>query len=300
MIQRERIADNVYSFQSEVYAQVTAGAIVGPSWAVLIDTLAIPEETLAIRDLLEQELNVPVRYIINTHSHADHAWGNCFFPGSTIIAHPLCRQALEEHGKASLEDVKRSNQAFRNVKIVLPQVTFDDGELNLRVGKKTLTLFSLPGHSPDNLAILVEEDRVLFAGDVAMPLPYIVDGNVDDMTASLKRISKMGLENIVQGHGDIVLRGEIDNFVKENLAYISNIRKVVRKASRRKYPQEILDEATVESCGKSRVLIGGLAAELHRRNLRALYRQMIGELPDSPPEDEEYEGEDDYEEYEDE
>jgi hypothetical protein len=133
-----------------------------------------------------------------------------------------------------------------------------------------------------------------------MPLPYIVDGNVDDMTASLKRISKMGLENIVQGHGDIVLRGEIDNFVKENLAYISNIRKVVRKASRRKYPQEILDEATVESCGKSRVLIGGLAAELHRRNLRALYRQMIGELPDSPPEDEEYEGEDDYEEYEDE
>ena len=58
MIQRERIADNVYSFQSEVYAQVTAGAIVGPSWAVLIDTLAIPEETLAIRDLLEQELNI--------------------------------------------------------------------------------------------------------------------------------------------------------------------------------------------------------------------------------------------------
>jgi cyclase len=300
MIQRERIADNVYSFQSEVYAQVTAGAVVGPNWAVLIDTLAIPEETLAIRDLLEQELNVPVRYIINTHSHADHAWGNCFFPGSTIISHPLCRKALEEHGKASLEEVRRTNLAFRNVKIILPQVTFDQGELNLRVGKKTLTLFSLPGHSPDNLSILVEEDRVLFAGDAAMPLPYIVDGSAEDMTASLKRISKMGLENIVQGHGDIVLRGEIDNFIKENLSYLSNIRKVVRKASRRKYPQEILDEATVESCGKSRVLIGGLAAELHRRNLRALYRQMFGELPDAPPEDEDYEGEDEFDEYEEE
>ena len=59
---------------------------------------------------------------------------------------------------------------------ILPQVTFHEGELNLRVGKKTLTLFSLPGHSPDNLSILVEEDRVLFAGDAAMPLPYIVDG----------------------------------------------------------------------------------------------------------------------------
>jgi cyclase len=300
MIQRERIADNVYSFQSEVYAQVTAGAVVGPNWAVLIDTLAIPDETLAIRDLLEQELNVPVRYIINTHSHADHAWGNCFFPGSTIIAHPLCREALDTHGRDSLEEARRVNQAFRNIKIVLPQVTFNSGDLNLRVGKKTLTIFSLPGHSPDNLAILVEEDRVLFAGDAAMPLPYIVDGNADDMTASLKRISKMGLENIIQGHGDIVLRGEIDNYIKENLIYLSNIRKVVRKASRRKYPQEILDEATVESCGKSRVLIGGLAGELHRRNLRALYRQLFGELPDSPPEDEDDEGEDEYDEYEDE
>jgi len=51
----------------------------------------------------------------------------------------------------------------------------------------------------------------------------------------------------------------------------------------------VLDETTVESCGKSRVLIGGLAAELHRRNLRALYRHMYGELPATLPEDEDYE-----------
>jgi hypothetical protein len=55
---------------------------------------------------------------------------------------------------------------------------------------------------------------------------------------------------------------------------------------------DILDEVTVESCGKSRVLIGGLAEELHRRNLIALYRQMFGELPlASDEEDEEYEEE---------
>ena len=265
MIQRERIADNVYSFQSDIYAQVTAGAVIGPNWAVIIDTLAMPEETLAIRDFIEQELNVPVRYVIDTHSHADHSWGNIFFPGATIIAHSLCRELLDTKGRASLEEVRKQNLAFRNVKVVLPQITFEEGQLNLRVGKKTLSLFPLPGHSKDNVAVLVEEDRVLFAGDAAMPLPYIVDGDIDDLAASLKKIGKLGLENIIQGHGDIVLRGEIENFIKDNLAYLSNIRKVVRKASRRKYPQDILDESTVESCGKSRVLIGGLAAELHRR-----------------------------------
>ena len=172
--------------------------------------------------------------------------------------------------------------------------------MTLRVGKKTLILFPLPGHSADNIGVLVEEDRVLFAGDAAMPLPYIVNGDVDDLNASLKKIGKMGLENVIQGHGDIVLRGEIDNFVKDNLAYISNLRKAVRKASRRKYPQDILDETTIESCGKSRVLIGGLAAELHRRNLRALYRQLYGEIPvPSEDEDDEYYDEEEYDDEDD-
>jgi cyclase len=90
-MQRERIAENVYYFQSDLYAQVTAGAIVGPNWAVVIDTLAMPEETIQIRDFIEQELNLPVRYVINTHYHADHCWGSCFFPNATVIAHTLCR-----------------------------------------------------------------------------------------------------------------------------------------------------------------------------------------------------------------
>jgi cyclase len=295
MIQRERVSDNVYSFQSDVYAQVTAGAVIGPNWAVLIDTLATPEETLDLRDFIEQELDVPVRYIVNTHYHADHTWGNCFFPGATVIAHSLCRQWLMEKGEKSLAEAKRQNNVFRQVKIVLPHITFDDSNLNLRVGKKTLTLLPLPGHSADNLSVLVEEDRVLFAGDTFMPMPYIVDGDIDSMTASLKKIGKMGLENVIPGHGDIVLRGEIDATVKENLTYLSNLRKVVRKASRRKYPLDTLDEADVESCGKSRVMLGGLASELHRRNLRSLYRQMYGEPP-VPSDDEFY---DDDEEYED-
>ena len=295
MIQRERVADSVYSFQSDIYAQVTAGAVIGPNWAVVIDTLAMPEEALAIRDFIEQELNVPVRYVILTHYHADHAWGTYFFPGATVIGHELCREWLTERGIPSLESSRTQTQVFRNVKIILPQITFGEGQMSLRVGKKNLSMMHLPGHSADNIAILVEEDRVLFSGDACMPLPYIVDGNIDEMVASLKTISKMGLENIVQGHGDIILRGEVEGYVKENLGYLSQIRKAVRKASRRKYPLDILDEVTVDSCGKSRVLIGGLAVQLHKRNLIALYNQMYGEMPIGSVDDDYY----DYEEEED-
>ena len=293
MLQHERVSDNVYSFQSEIYAQVTAGAVIGPNWAVLIDTLSTPEEALAIRDFIEQELEVPVRYVINTHYHADHSWGNCFFPGTTVISHSLCRQWLKERGMPSLEEVKKQNAAFRQVKIILPQITFSDDSLTLRVGKKNLIMTPLPGHSADNLGVLVEEDRVLFAGDAFMPMPYVVDGDIEDMIASYKKIGKMGLENVIQGHGDIVLRGEIEGSVKENLAYLSTIRKAVRKASRRKYPFDMLDEISVDECGKSRVLIGGLAQELHRRNLRALYRQLYGEPALADDEEDDYFDEED-------
>lgn len=279
MVQRERVADNVYFFQSDSYALVTAGVIAGPQWAAVIDTLPTPDETLRIREFVEQELGVPVRYVINTHYHADHTWGNCFFPGATVISHSLCRKLLDTKGRASLEAAKKQNIIFRQVELVLPHMTFETGEIKLKVGKKTLTLIDLPGHSEDGIGVLVEEDRVLFSGDAFMPLPYIVDGNIDDQLASLKKIAKMGYENVVPGHGDIVLRGEIEGAVKDNLNYLSAIRKAVRKAGRRKYPWDSLEDVDVESCGKSRVLIGGLAPELHARNMKALYKQIFGVIP---------------------
>lgn len=274
---RERVSENVFWFQSEVYAQVTAGAIAGPQWAVVIDTLALPDETLGMREFIEHELSVPVRYVINTHYHADHAWGNCFFPGATVIAHARCRELLEERGGPSLETAKKQNPAMRQVKLVLPNMTFENGELTLRVGKKNLIIMPAMGHSEDGIAVLVEEDRVLFAGDAFMPLPYVVDGNIDDISASIKKIGRMGLENIIQGHGDIILRGEIDAAVKENLTYLANIKRAVKSASRRKNAVDVIDTIGIEDSGKSRVYLGGLAESLHRRNLRALLHQIQNE-----------------------
>lgn len=276
-MQRERISENVYWFQSEIYAQVTAGAITGPQWAVVIDTLAIPEETLAMRSFIEDTLGVPVRYVINTHHHADHSWGNCFFPGATVIAHSLCRELMELRGPASLESARRQNAAFKQVKLVYPHLTFEGGDLSLRIGKKNLILTHTPGHSRDGISVLVEEDRVLFAGDAFLPLPYVVDGDPDVLSETIRKIGKMGLENIIQGHGDIILRGEIDDAVQENLNYLNNVRKAVRAAIRRKNPLEALSTIDIESCGKSRVYLGGLAEELHKRNVRFLYKQMAAE-----------------------
>ena len=272
---RERIADNVYWFQSEVYAQVTAGAIIGSNWAILVDTLAVPQETLEMRAYIEENLGVQVRYIVNTIYHADHTFGNCFFPGAVVIGHTLCRKLMAENNIAALEEAKEQNPEFDKVKIQLPSLTFDSGTISIQIGKRHIKIFPTPGNSPDGLSVLVREDRVLFAGDTFLPLPTVVEGNIEQLSETIKSIGKMSLENVVQGHGDVILRGEIEQAVKNNLDYLAAIKKVVRTAAKRKDPRQVLEEATVEECGKSRVLLGGLVVELHRQNLAVLYNQEL-------------------------
>jgi glyoxylase-like metal-dependent hydrolase (beta-lactamase superfamily II) len=274
---RERVADNVYVFTSDLYAQVNAGAVVGPDWSVLIDTLALPEEAREIREFLEVRLSSPVRYVINTHYHADHSFGNCWFQDAVVISHAECRHLLDTRGREGLREAQESNKEFREVRVVLPEVVFEHGNVGLRIGKRTLQLVPLAGHSPDGVGVLLVEDRVLFSGDIMMPVPYLVDGDYEAFVESLKRIPRMKLENLVQGHGEVILRGEVANAVRGNLNYLAALRRHVRKASRRRDPRGYLETVDVEDCGKARILLNGLAEELHRRNLFGLYAQLYGQ-----------------------
>jgi glyoxylase-like metal-dependent hydrolase (beta-lactamase superfamily II) len=184
-----------------------------------------------------------------------------------------------EKSVPALEKEKQNNPSLRDVSVRLPDVTFDQGNLIIKIGKKTVRLLALPGHTADSIAVLVEEDRVMFSGDTIMAVPYIVDGDIDVSIESMEMVSKMGLENVVQGHGDIILRGEISHVMGENISYLNEVKKAAKKASRRKYPLDLLEEIDIESCGKSRVLLNGLAEDLHQNNLINVYKQMFGEAP---------------------
>ena len=276
---RERIANNVYWFQSEIYAQVTAGAIIGPDWAILVDTLVVPDETLEMRAFIEEDIGVQVRYIINTIYHADHTFGNFFFPGATIISHVLCRKMIIERNQKALESAQEQEPVFKRInKIVVPDITIEKGPLSLRIGKRNVDIFPTPGASPDGVSVLVKEDRILFAGDAFLPLPIIVEGDIETLSDTIRSISELGLENIVQGHGDVVLRGEIGNASQNNIDYLTKIQKVARTAVKRKDPKKVIDEATVEACGKSRVLLTGIVEDLHRRNLTVLYHRELAKI----------------------
>lgn len=277
-MQRERVADDIYIFTSELYAQVTAGAIITSEGAVLIDTLLFPEETRAMRQYIEGRLGCPVRYVINTHYHADHTYGTCQFPNATVVAHARCYDLLDTRGRSGLAQAKTSMPELASVEIVLPHLVFNDGGMTLRVGNKTFQMWSSPGHSPDSIVCLVKEERVLFAADTLMALPYFVDGDYHAFMESLRSLQNNGFENIIQGHGEIVLRGEIEEKIQSDLNYLAALKKHADTARRKNDPAKYLDRVDLERCGKSRILLNGNAPQLHRANLRLLYQLQQDEV----------------------
>ncbi len=272
-MQRERVAEDIYVFTSDLYAQVTAGVVLTTEGVVMIDTLVFPEETLAIRRFVESRLKSTVRYIINTHFHADHTTGTSFFPEATVVAHELCRSLLEQRGRESIERLKASSGEMREVDLVLPQIVFSTGSFALHLGDKVFELWATPGHSPDSIVCLVKDDRVLFAADTLMAIPYFVDGSYDDFLASLEGLRNGNFENVVEGHGEVILRGEIEEKIESDIAYLRALKKLVDGALVSKDPDAALAAIDLEKCGKSRILLNGMAEQLHRQNVAALASQ---------------------------
>ena len=271
---RERIAEDIYVFSSRRYAQVTAGAVLTTDGVVLIDTLFYPDETKAIKEFLEKRLGFVVRYVINTHYHADHTLGTYLFPGAQVISHTLCRDLLDEVGRDGLEDMKSQSPEFDDVEIILPDLIFETGSLNVHIGGKTIRLEHCPGHSPDLICVLVENDRILFASDTVMPVPTIFDGSYTDLSNSLNGMLEMNLDGVVRGHGEVILRGEVQDLINSDLSYLGNIRQAVSGVVERGEPEATLERISIESCGKSRLPLNGFVTDLHQANLRKLFHEI--------------------------
>lgn len=276
-VRLDRIAEDIFILISGLYAQVTSTVFVTREGAIVVDTMPFPEETRQIISFIEERLGAnSVRYVILSHYHADHAYGACFFEQAEIIAHDRCRYIMEHYGKGRLEQAKKETPALSAVELRLPDITFQK-EMRIRLGRRTLRLFHTPGHTPDGISVHIPDEKAVIASDSIMPVPYIVSGNYRRLRESLLAIKELTPGFVVQGHGDVLLRGEIDDTIDSSLFYLTEIVKRVRQVVDRGGSPQELKEISIESCGKSRIPLDGLVMKLHLENLVALYKRFAGE-----------------------
>ena len=109
-----------------------------------------------------------------------------------------------------------------------------------------------------------------------MPIPYFVDGNFNDFRRSLQRLRSETYENIVQGHGDIILRGEANEKLDSDLEYLQKLDKAVSQSVKAGLT-DAAKQISAEQCGKSNVLLNGVVRQLHQRNVQCMVDRHTGQ-----------------------
>jgi glyoxylase-like metal-dependent hydrolase (beta-lactamase superfamily II) len=250
---------------------VNAGLVTTKEGCVLIDTLPFPQETQVIVDFVRNRLRSEVRYVILTHSHADHVYGAYLFPEAEVVGHLLSRELLIKQTRPALIQARQRNTSLAQVHLSLPTL-LTEKEACIRIGGFTLVLRHSPGHSPDLINVYIKEEKVLFASDTVMPIPYLVSGDINDLRNSLQAIAELSpVEDVVQGHGEVLLRGEVKSVMANQIAYLDQIQAYAEGVLESGGGKEELNALDLEDCGMSRIALNGLVQQLHRANLYFLY-----------------------------
>jgi cyclase len=220
-----------------------AGVIINDKDVLIVDSHITPAAARALATEIQTLTDKPIRYVVNTHFHFDHAHGNQVFPDDVlIIGHEFTREKLagdplnEPSFKsftsgvpAQVENLRKDvaaetdpakqktlkdrldvqsayADALKEVKPIPPNVTVRNKMTLFRGGREIQILFFGRGHTGGDVVVFLPREKVLFSGDLFVPnLGFMGDGYLDEWIVTLDELKKLDFETVVPGHGEVLV-----------------------------------------------------------------------------------------------
>jgi glyoxylase-like metal-dependent hydrolase (beta-lactamase superfamily II) len=197
------------------------GPMTGPgtnTYLVGIDEVAVidpgPDDKRHIDAIVGASMRERVRWVLLTHTHPDHA------PGTDRL--------VKATGAEVLAFAKRDRDSG-----IVPDRTIGDGD-TIEGTEFGLDVIHTPGHAPNHICFLLEEERLLFTGDVVLNGTFSVvnparGGDMAKYLASLEKLKKRRIARICPGHGDVIdePKAKLDEYIKHRKARERQILKVL-------------------------------------------------------------------------
>jgi len=186
-----------------------AGFVVTPAGVVVFDTLGSPSLAAAMLAEIRRVTHQPVRRVIVSHYHADHYYGTQVFKdaGAEVWAHRHADGVIgSEPAKQRFEQRKQVLGEWisdRTQRFVKPDLWLE-GDTDFELGGVHFRLRHVgPAHSAEDLALLVVEDGVLYAGDLVFSgrVPFVGDADSRLWLAALDKLLALSPKVLVPGHG---------------------------------------------------------------------------------------------------
>ncbi len=208
------------------------GFVILEDSVLIFDTGFSTKEAIALDSAISKVTRKRPRYIINSHDHSDHVFGNSYFSkkyhGLSIISHRTCRDRLRRLGASRLEGYRKSNKKIANllskVMVSLPAITYYDFGRNLNIeGTDILLIHPENGaHTLGDTILAVPDEGVMFLGDVLFNgfFPNLQDANLEGWIDFLDDIDLKTYTCFVPGHGGICDINQLVRFRE----YLSTIR----------------------------------------------------------------------------
>ena len=271
-----KVADGVYHAIGTGALQVigNSSVIVNDEDVVIVDDHASPAAAWVLLEEVKELTPKPVRYVINTHFHYDHAHGNQVFgPTVDIVGHEFTRQMLmggksaamplfknyvaglpatidtlrkraaEETApeakaklQAQLQATEQNAASQAEFRPVPPNVTLRTDMTLFRGSREIQIRFLGRGHTGGDVVVLLPRERIVITGDfLTSGLSNMSDAYVDEWVTSLEALKKLPFDTVLPGHGEAFTdKAKIDYFQ----AYLRDVWTEVGNLKRQGVPVE--------------------------------------------------------------